>query len=282
MYHSLSAPMHVVACGEGDPILFIHGMPTSGRLWDGVINRLSEDYRCVAVDLPGLGRSPRAPHSLGDLETIAKQLDEIRRQNGFEKWHVVGHDAGAVVAVYYAHSYPDRVDHLALLAPALFPELKPYFLIEPLRKAVVGELLAPIIRTIFWKVAMQKALDDVEHGDRLARDFYEPFVGRAGALAFMRLVRWGKPQELLANIPDMLPRIDAPALIFHGASDPVVPAEFGHRASKLLPDARMITLDCGHFIPLSEPAAVAAELSRFFLPKEVSCGEPFPSVLAPE
>jgi pimeloyl-ACP methyl ester carboxylesterase len=264
MYHSLSAPMHVAACGAGDPVLFIHGMPTSGRLWDGVIARLCDRYRCIAVDLPGLGRSPRAPHSLGDLQTIAQQLDQIRRKHGFERWHVVGHDAGAVIAVYYAYSFPDRVDHLALLAPALFPELKPYFLIEPLRRAVIGELLAPIIRTVFWKVAMQRALDGVEDGDRLARDFYEPFAGQAGALAFMRLVRWGEPQKLLADIPGMLIGLDMPALIFHGSADPVVPAEFGHRASRLLPNARIMTLDCGHFIPLCAPASVAAELGQFF------------------
>ncbi len=258
--------MHVAARGAGDPVLFIHGMPTSGQLWDGVIARLCEYHRCIAVDLPGLGRSPRAPHSLGDLDTIAQQLDQIRQQNGLERWHVVGHDAGAVIAVHYAHCYAKRVDRLALLAPALFPELKPYFLIEPLRRALVGELLAPIIRTVFWKIAMQRALAGVEDGSRLAQDFYEPFAGQAGALAFMRLVRWGEPKKLLANIPAMLPEMNMPTLIFHGAADPVVPVEFARRASTLMPNASMITLNCGHFIPLCEPASVAEELRRFLLP----------------
>ncbi|WP_415200409.1 alpha/beta fold hydrolase [Silvibacterium sp.] len=256
--------MHVSVCGEGAPVLFLHGMPTSGRLWDGVISRLCTRYRCVAVDLPGLGRSPRAPHSLGDLRTIADQLDQIRQQQGIERWHVVGHDAGAVIAVHYAQFFSDRVERLSLLAPALFPELKPYFLIEPLRRAVVGELLAPVIRSIFWKVAMQKALEGIEDGPRLARDFYEPFAGTAGAMAFLRLVRWGQPQRLLAGVPAMLPTLRMPTLIFHGAADPVVPAEFAERASRLMPDARLLTLDCGHFIPLCEPASVAEELERFF------------------
>ena len=264
MYHSLSTPMHVTACGAGDPVLFIHGMPTSGKLWDAVIARLCENHQCIAVDLPGLGRSPRAIHTLGDLKTIAQQLDEIRRQNGIERWHVVGHDAGAVIAVHYAHFFASRVDRLALLAPALFPELRPYFLIEPLRRAVLGELLAPIIRTVFWKVAMRRALDGLENSDQLAQEFYEPFAGPAGAMAFLRLVRWGKPEELLADMPAILPGLEMPTLIFHGAADPVVPEEFAHRASRLLPNASMITLDCGHFIPLFASASVAGELGRFF------------------
>ncbi|WP_164981403.1 alpha/beta fold hydrolase [Silvibacterium dinghuense] len=256
--------MHVSACGEGAPVLFLHGMPTSGRLWDAVIARLCSQYRCITVDLPGLGRSPRAPHSLGDLRTIADQLDQIRRRQGIERWHVVGHDAGAVIAVHYAQFYSGRVDHLALLAPALFPELKPYFLIEPLRKPVVGELLAPVIRTLFWKIAMQRALEEVEDGRSLARDFYAPFAGPAGAMAFLRLVRWGQPQRLLADVPAILPRLAMPALLFHGAADPVIPAEFAQRALRLMPNASLLTLECGHFIPLCQPAAVATELGRFF------------------
>lgn len=256
--------MHVTVCGSGPPVLFIHGMPTSGRLWDGVIEQLCGSFRCFAVDLPGFGKSPRALHTISDLETIAHYLDWIRREHNVERWHVVGHDAGSAVAVHYARYFPDRVGSMALLAPALFPELKPYFLIVPLRKRAIGEFIAPLICLLFWKIVMNRALEDMENGDRLAREFYEPFVGRAGALAFMRIVRWGEPSVLLADVPRFLPQLSMPTRIFHGANDVAVPASFAERARRLMPNASLVTLDCGHFIPLNQPMRVASDLSSFF------------------
>lgn len=262
--HSLDAPMHVTVCGSGPPVLFIHGMPTSGRLWDGVIEQLCDKFRCIVVDLPGFGKSPRALHTISDLETIAYYLDRIRREHEIERWHVVGHDAGSVVAVHYARYFPEHVDSMALLAPALFPELKPYFLLEPLRRPVIGEFIAPLICQIFWKIVMNRVLKDMENGDRLVRDFYEPFAGPAGALAFMRVVRWGKPSVLLADVPAFLPQLSMSTRIFHGANDAVVPASFAERAGRLMPNASVVTLECGHFIPLNQPERVANDLSSFF------------------
>src|ERR1700741_4102239 len=97
--------MHLVCCGSGDPILFIHGMPTSNRLWSGVIQQLCGQYTCFAVDLPGLGKSPRMDYGPGYLRQLAERLEELRLKHSIEKWHVVGHDAGSVVAVHYAHYF---------------------------------------------------------------------------------------------------------------------------------------------------------------------------------
>ena len=91
--------MHLVRCGSGDPILFIHGMPTSGRLWKGIIERLCGEFTCFTVDLPGLGETPAGLYSPEYLHGVAKQLDQIRIENKIDRWHVVGHDAGSAVAV---------------------------------------------------------------------------------------------------------------------------------------------------------------------------------------
>jgi pimeloyl-ACP methyl ester carboxylesterase len=147
--------MHLESCGSGAPVLFIHGMPTNSCLWKSVIQRLCGNYRCFAIDLPGMGATPGRPYQTDFLRHLAEQLDQIRIENNIDKWHVVGHDAGSVVAVHYAHYFPQHVGCLALLSPALFPELKPFFLLELLRKPILGELLAPLIGQVFWKIAMR-------------------------------------------------------------------------------------------------------------------------------
>jgi pimeloyl-ACP methyl ester carboxylesterase len=256
--------MHLVRCGLGYPILFIHGMPTSSSLWKGIIERLCGEFTCFTVDLPGLGDSPPELYDPEYLHKIAEQLDQIRIDNNIDRWHVVGHDAGSAVAVHYAHYFPDHVDCMALLSPALFPELKPFYLIEWLRKPILGELLAPIVAPLFWKVAMRRAVAGSASGDQMVSAFHKPFCGFAGSWQFMRVVRWGRPSTVLADVPQFLPELSMPTLIFHGSRDVAIPQVFAQRASELMPNARMITVDSGHFIPIHQPESVAQGIAGFF------------------
>ena len=254
--------MHCTARGSGEAILFIHGMPTNRLLWNGIIQQLSDCHKCFAIDLPGLGKTPRIPYGPAYLDALVEQIELLRVQHGIQKWHVVGHDAGSAVGAHYAGRFPGRVTCLALLSPAIFPDLKPYYLLNVLRKQLVGEMLAPLVHFVFWRVAMRRALGQ-EANRALFREFYEPFAGPTGAWQLMRLVRWGKPEDLLGAMPAILARLPMPTLIFHGSRD-VLPATFAERAISLIPRSSMVTLDAGHFIPLDQPILVAARLRGFF------------------
>lgn len=257
--------MYLLSSGSGYPILFIHGIPTSGQLWNGVVQKMRGNFTCMAVDLPGLGKSPKEEFGLRQLEAVADQIEKIRVESNIEKWHVVGHDAGSAIAVHYAYRFQKHVDRLALLSPAVFPELKPFHLFRIVRSPVIGELLAPAVNAIFWNVAMRQAVAD--HGAELkdtVEDFQAPFSGPLGAWRLMSILRWGNPAEVLASIPEMLPQLTIPTLIFQGSRDKAVPEQFAQRASALIPQSRMITVDSGHFIPLNNPEVVATELLRFF------------------
>jgi pimeloyl-ACP methyl ester carboxylesterase len=91
--------MYLLSRGSGYPVLFIHGMPTSSRLWSGIIDKLRDRFTCLAVDLPGLGRTPQIPYGSQQLQVLAEQIEQLRMEHNIEKWHVVGHDAGSAVAV---------------------------------------------------------------------------------------------------------------------------------------------------------------------------------------
>jgi pimeloyl-ACP methyl ester carboxylesterase len=257
--------MYLLSSGSGYPVLFIHGMPTSSRLWSGIIDRLRDRFRCLAVDLPGLGRSPQVPYTPNQLAVLADRIEQIRVEQKIEKWHVVGHDAGSAVAVHYAYRFQARVDHLVLLAPAMFPELKPFHLFRLIRIPVLGELLAPIVNAIFWNIAMRMALETRRTELATAvKDFRTPFSGLLGGWRLMSVMRFGDPAELLAAVPEMLPHLLVPTLILHGAQDKAVPEQFAERASALIPQSKVLVVDSGHFIPLSNPETVATELRRFF------------------
>jgi pimeloyl-ACP methyl ester carboxylesterase len=257
--------MYLLSRGSGYPVLFIHGMPTSSHLWDGVIERLRGQFTCLAVDLPGLGRSPSIPYSAKHLELLAEKMEEIRVQQGFEKWHVVGHDAGSAVAIHYAHRFPERVDHLVLLSPAVFPELKPFSIFRLLRVPVIGELLAPLVSLVFWKMAMRLAVEKRRSEMRGAiEDFRAPFAGLRGAWRLMSVLRFGDPADVLADVPAMLQQLSAPTLICQGASDRAIPHVFAERAASMIRGARLVIVDSGHYLPLNRPEVLAHEMREFF------------------
>jgi haloalkane dehalogenase len=246
-------------------VLFIHGMPTSGQLWTRIIEKLRGQFTCLAVDLPGLGKTPQIPYGPKPLEALADRIEQLRVEHGIAKWHVVGHDAGAAVAVHYAFRFQERVDHLALLSPAVFPELKPFQPFRILRTPILGELLAPVVSAIFWRIALRYALEEQRAELRsVVRDFQAPFSGPWGAWRLMSVLRWGKPAEVLAAVPEMLPQLLMPTLIFQGSRDTAVPDGFAQQACELIPESKCSTVDSGHFIPLNNPEVVAAELLRFF------------------
>ena len=69
------ARIYVADEGKGQPVLFLHGNPDSADMWSGVIERLKDKYRCIAIDLPGFGRS-EAPASFdASLESEAQFVD---------------------------------------------------------------------------------------------------------------------------------------------------------------------------------------------------------------
>jgi pimeloyl-ACP methyl ester carboxylesterase len=262
-----SNEMYLLSQGSGDPVLFLHGIPTSCRLWNGVIEKMTGHFTCIAVDLPGLGKTPANAQGLRELNAVVARIEALRIKSKIEKWHIVGHDAGCAIAVLYAHRHQERVSRLALLTPSIFPDLKPFGLFEILRKPILGELMAPLINLIFWKLVMRRALHDTDGDHRqqdALEDFNAPFSGPLGAWRLMSLLRWGNPAEVLASIPALLPELLLPTLIVHGSKDPAVPEKFAVRASGLIPNSEMLLLDSGHFLPMNEPAAIADKLLSFF------------------
>jgi len=140
-----------------------------------------------------------------------------------------------------------------------------------LRKSILGELLAPAVNPIFWNLVMKRAVRNEEGTQGPAcRRFRPQFLGIDGSWRFMRVLRWGKPAEVLADSPSCLTKLTAPTLIFHGSRDPAIPASFAVRAAGLIPNAELVHVDCGHFIPLNRPAFVAGRLMTFLAGAENS------------
>ena len=106
--------IHYVEEGSGDPILFIHGNPTSCYLWRNVIPHLSSDARCLALDLIGMGRSDK-PEIEYRLVDHARYVDAFIAALGLERLTLVLHDWGSALGFHYARRHAANVKGIAFM-----------------------------------------------------------------------------------------------------------------------------------------------------------------------
>jgi haloalkane dehalogenase len=111
--------------GQGDPIVFLHGNPTSSYLWRNVIPHVQHLGRCVAPDMIGMGDSDPLPNSgpgVYDFTTHRDYLFDLFRTIGVDEGAVfVIHDWGSGVGLAWAEQDPGRVRGIAYMEPILRP-----------------------------------------------------------------------------------------------------------------------------------------------------------------
>jgi pimeloyl-ACP methyl ester carboxylesterase len=135
-YHTIqddSSKIHFVSFGDenAQPIIFIHGAPGS---WDGYLNflddsTLQKNFHLISVDRPGYGKSQVRPkRKVYSLEEQAKSIElALKINHSGKKAIVVGRSYGVPVAVKMAAMYPDKIQKLILLSPAIDPDKEKFW-----------------------------------------------------------------------------------------------------------------------------------------------------------
>lgn len=101
--------LYVVERGAGYPILLLHGGPgLDHRMFGDYLDPLTDRYRLVLVDQRSQGRSDRAPEQTWTLRQMARDVGELARALGLERYAVLGHSYGAFVALQHAADFPGQ------------------------------------------------------------------------------------------------------------------------------------------------------------------------------
>lgn len=118
----LGTRLHYCEMGTGDPVVFIHGMPTSSYLWRHILPKMQGQARCIALDLVGMGQSgkPDIPYRIFDH---IEYFDAFMAALGLDKQPVtlVMHGWGSVIACDYARRHPDQIKSLVFYESHLRP-----------------------------------------------------------------------------------------------------------------------------------------------------------------
>ncbi|MEM0977387.1 MAG: alpha/beta fold hydrolase BchO [Pseudomonadota bacterium] len=112
MISSGTIDWHIQSCGTGPDILFLHGAGASTHSWGETLRLLEDRFTCHAVDLPGHGFTTGAQSFQLSLSGMVRELTSLIEKIGISPELLVGHSAGAAVAV----SYAEHNSHLPIVA----------------------------------------------------------------------------------------------------------------------------------------------------------------------
>jgi haloalkane dehalogenase len=261
--------------GQGDPILFLHGNPTSSYLWRNVIPHLRGLGRCIAPDLIGMGRSDK-PDLAYRFSDHARYIDGFITALGLSRITFVIHDWGSALGFDWAMRHPDAVRGLAFMEAILTPvasweQFSPAGreLFQSFRTPGVGETLI-LEQNIFVERVLPGGVARGLTDEEMAQ-YRAPFPDRASrkpVLAWPREIPIeGQPAdvvELVSRYRDALCRSPVPKLLFTVEPGILTPAPMVAWCRANLPSLEVVELGRGlHYLQEDHPHAIGQRLAEW-------------------
>ncbi len=243
--------------GAGDPVVLIHGFPTSSRLWHAMIRDFAPGHRLIIVDLPGFGRSDPPTPARNSCGAHAAAIKALLDDLGVQRAILVGHGIGGGVAQAFAIQWPSVVSALALVNSAGFG-------VRPRSMARLARALGPLAR-----VTPPALLAGLVHGS-VRRGFEDPERSRLTLDTCLRHFTSVAGRNALADHlaaighcdtatwSRRLGEITAPTAILWGDDDPFYRVALGQRLAAAIPGASFeVIAGAAHFLPEDQPERLA-------------------------
>jgi poly(3-hydroxyalkanoate) depolymerase len=235
------------------PLLLFNGIGASIELVAPFIDAL-DGSRAIIFDVPGVGGSP-APRLPYRPSTIARLGATLLDQLGHDQVDVLGVSWGGALAQQFAFQHARRCRRLILAATS------------------PGHLMVPGKLTVLMKMATPRRYRDADYMRDVAGEIYGGALRNAPELAgrHLRHVGWssdyGYYLQLAAafgwsSLP-WLGLLSQPTLVMAGTDDPIVPLINGRILARLIPNARLVTIDDGHLFLLTNAQTSADTISAF-------------------
>jgi pimeloyl-ACP methyl ester carboxylesterase len=254
--------------GEGKPVVFVHGYLVDGRLWDGVVDRLSDRCRCIAPDWP-LGAHQVAMDPDADLSPpgIAAIIDSFLAALELDDVTIVGNDSGGAMSQVLVTRHPQRIGRLVLTNCDTHENFPPgiFKAMPPLAKLPGGMtvLAAPfrigaLARTAFKPFARTTIPPD------LVASWMSPVMHDANVKHDTKKVTAGMNKRYTLEAAEKLSSSDLPVLLTWAPEDRFFPISYAERLASTTPNARIVQIpDASTFVPLDQPQRLVDEIASF-------------------
>ena len=257
--------------GQGQPLLFVHGLLVDGRLWSDVPERLGSEFRCLVPDWPmgshRLAMNPDADLSPpGVAQLIAGFLDAL----GLDRVTVIGNDTGGAMSQIFTARHPDRVERLVLTNCDMldvFPPF-PFNFMPPLARVPGGmAAMAAPFRIGAVRRATYGALVKHPISPELADSWLEPVMTDREIKRDAAKLTGGVNKRHTLEAAERLRSFDRPVRFIWAPEDRFFKLAKAEQLAGMLRDAEIETVDDAKtFVPLDQPARVAELIGGFCRP----------------
>ena len=254
---------HLQDIGTGPPLLLLHGAGGATHSFRHLIPLLQADHRLLVLDLPGQGFSIMGDRSGSNLDAMARDIAALALQEHWPPFAVIGHSAGAAVALRLAEMVNVKAVIGINAALGGFDGVAGWLF--PMLANILTRL--PLVPRLFSKLA------GTPHQVRQLLASTGSTIDAAGEAQYLHLLR--QPDHVAATLAMMaqwnldglmqrLPRQTTPCLLVTAAGDKAVPPVVSKRAAAAMPHAEWINLPrFGHLVHEEAPEQVANLIREF-------------------
>jgi len=275
----LGSEMAYVEVGEGDPIVLLHGNPTSSYLWRNVLPHLQPVGRCIAPDLLGMGDSAKLPVSGPSSYRFVEHrryLDALLEALGVhERVTLVVHDWGSALGFDWANRHRDAVKGIAYMEAIVRPQAWDHW-------DGIGPEMGSVLRTLrseageamvlrdnfFVERVLPKAVLRPLSGEEMAeyrRPFAQPGEGRRPTLTWVRQIPIeGEPADvaaIVAGYADWLATSRVPKLFVKAEPGALLASGANLDFARALPNQAEVTVAGIHYLQEDSPDEIGRAIA---------------------
>lgn len=247
--------LYYTISGQGNSLMLIHGFGEDSRIWDGLRNKLSENYKLIIPDLPGSGRSSMLTGKNTGTADYAETLHAIIEHEQVEQLTMVGHSLGGYITLAFAEKYSELLQAFGLFHSSAYAD-------DEEKKA-----------------ARRKAIEFIKQKGGLAflktsipGMFADPEKSKAHIDTLIQQAEQANPEVLIQYYEAMIQRPDRtsvfqtflrPIMFILGTEDKAVPLQAGLKQSHLPAISHIHILNSGHMGMLEQPENTLLKFTHF-------------------
>jgi len=252
--------------GDGDPLFLIHGTGPGATGWsnfEATIRGLADDFRCIAVTMPGWGDSN--PQSMATGRDQGRAVRQLMDALGIDRAAFVGNSMGGAIGMVMAAEHRERVSHLVTMGSGIWGVnvMAPNGISEGMQ--VIFDTYEDPSPENFQKLVKVMCFDPAFATRELAEERSRSALAKPEHLEnWLAVMRAGIGATGFMEAGRKMAQSDVPTLIIHGRDDRTVHYELSLRTQAVIPDSRLLMFNrCGHWAQLEHAAEFNATVKHF-------------------